>query len=144
MRGNRASGTRPELQVRRALHGAGLRYRVQHPVPGNRRRRIDVAFTRLRIAVSVDGCFWHGCDVHRFRPKRNADYWHAKFAKNGQRDAATDLLLEQAGWLVLRFWEHEPVEQVLAAVVAAVTERRAALAIEDRPGAERALTTLDR
>lgn len=102
MQSNRSAGTRPELRLRSALHRAGLRYRVQLPVPGARRRRIDVAFTRLRIAVYVDGCFWHGCVQHPFTPKRNADYWSTKFSVNSARDADTDRLLREAGWLVVR------------------------------------------
>ena len=128
MRSNRSSGTKPELRLRSALHRAGLRYRVQLPVPGARRRRIDVAFTRLRIAVYVDGCFWHGCPAHPFTPKRNAVYWAGKFAANRARDAATDVLLRDAGWLVLRIWEHEPVPEAAERVAAAVRQRRAALA----------------
>ncbi len=127
MRSNRSSGTRPELRLRSALHRAGLRFRVQLPVPGNRRRRIDVAFPRLRIAVYLDGCFWHGCPQHPFIPKRNAAYWAAKFAANRVRDAATDALLQQAGWLVLRIWEHEPVPDAVERVLLAVRTRRAAL-----------------
>lgn len=124
MRSNRSSGTGPELRLRRALHRAGLRYRVQLPVPGARRRRIDVAFTRLRIAVHVDGCFWHGCPQHPFVPKRNAAYWAGKFAANRARDAATDELLRTAGWLVLRVWEHEPVPDAVERVGRAVALRR--------------------
>lgn len=124
MRSNRSSGTRPELGVRRALHALGLRFRVQFPVPGAPRRRIDIAFTRFRIAVNIDGCFWHGCPVHRFVPKTNADYWSGKFAANRERDAATTALLQEAGWCVLRFWEHQPLDEVVATVLAAVRAGR--------------------
>lgn len=93
---------------------------MQFPVPGHRRRRIDVAFTRLRIAVYVDGCFWHGCPVHRFVPKRNAEYWNAKFLQNRARDAATDAALVDVGCTVLRIWEHEPLEQAVDRVLDAV------------------------
>lgn len=143
MRSNRASGTRPELKLRRALHAAGLRYRVQFPVPGAPRRRIDVAFTRLRIAVYLDGCFWHGCEEHPFRPKRNREYWEAKFAANRARDAATSQLLSEQGWLVLRFWEHEESHLMVRTIEQAVDARRAALHASagrghaNRPGAVR-------
>lgn len=126
MQSNRANGTGPELQLRRALHLRGLRFRVQFPVPGSPRRRIDIAFTRLRIAVYLDGCFWHGCEEHPFRPKRNHEYWESKFAANRLRDAATSDLLSSQGWLVLRFWEHEPLDVSVASVERAVQDRSSA------------------
>ena len=114
------------MRLRRALHARGLRFRVQFPVPGAARRRMDVAFTRVRVAVYLDGCFWHGCDVHPFRPKSNHEYWERKFAMNRRRDATTTELLTQQGWLVLRFWEHEPLESTVHAVERAVRSRRSA------------------
>ena len=134
MKSNRSSGTRPELRVRRALHALGLRFNVQVRVPSAPRRRIDIAFPRLRIAVYIDGCFWHACPDHPFNPKRNADYWDAKFAANRVRDRETTELLEQQGWLVLRFWEHEAVDEVAARVGEAVDRRRGALL--SRPGSK--------
>jgi len=101
--------TTPELLLRRELHRRGLRFRVQVKVPGNNRRTIDVAFTRARLAVFVDGCFWHGCPEHGTRPQRNSDWWRWKIQRNQDRDADTDTLLEAAGWSVLRVWEHEDV-----------------------------------
>ena len=82
--------TAPELALRRALHAAGYRYRVVHPVPGNRRRSIDIAFTRAGVAVFVDGCFWHGCPEHGTRPRANSDWWSTKLAANHARDEDTD------------------------------------------------------
>lgn len=112
--------TAPELAIRQQLHKAGLRYRVQFPLPGNRRRRIDVAFTRARVAVFVDGCFWHGCPRHGTRPKANREWWDWKFAKIQARDADTNQRLVNEGWSVIRVWEHDdPVraaEQIAAAV----------------------------
>lgn len=99
--------TRPELELRRLLYAAGLRYRVQYPVPGSRRRTIDVAFTRRKVAVFVDGCFWHGCIEHRNIPASNSDWWREKLAKNAARDAETDARLRSLGWRVVRLWEHE-------------------------------------
>ncbi len=99
--------TAPELALRRELHGRGLRYRVQLHVPGNRRRRIDVAFTRAKVAVFVDGCYWHGCPAHGTRPKTNSEWWDWKIARNRARDADTNQLLENQGWRVVRVWEHE-------------------------------------
>lgn len=103
----RRSNTAPELALRRELHALGLRYRVQHPVPGNRRRRIDVAFTSKQLAVFVDGCFWHGCPEHQNRPGTNTDWWTWKFETIRVRDADTNRLLIESGWRVIRVWEHE-------------------------------------
>ncbi|GGO72167.1 very short patch repair endonuclease [Nocardioides deserti] len=99
--------TAPELALRRELHRRGMRYRVQMKVPGNNRRTMDIAFTRARLAVYVDGCFWHGCSTHHQRPTANADWWDWKIARNQERDRSTDEQLASAGWSVLRFWEHE-------------------------------------
>jgi DNA mismatch endonuclease (patch repair protein) len=112
--------TLPEVALRRALHGAGLRYRVGLPVPGMRRRTIDVAFTRARVAVFVDGCFWHCCPQHTTRPAANAEWWAAKLAANVARDAATTAHLESLGWRVVRIWEHEATETAAQAVMEAL------------------------
>lgn len=104
----RRRDTAPELALRKELHRRGLRYRVVFPVPGRPRRTIDIAFTKARIAVFVDGCYWHGCPIHGTEPKANHDWWQRKFAANQARDADTDALLESAGWTVVRIWEHEP------------------------------------
>lgn len=100
-------GTKPELLLRRELHARGLRFRVQWKVPGNRRRTIDIAFTRAKLAVYVDGCFWHGCPEHHVRPRTNSEWWSWKVERNQARDLDTDRQLAQAGWAVLRIWEHE-------------------------------------
>jgi DNA mismatch endonuclease (patch repair protein) len=107
MRANRGRDTGPELAVRRALHARGLRYRVDHPLPFDRRRRADIAFTRVKVAVFIDGCFWHGCPEHGTTPRTNSAFWSAKIARNRARDADTTGRLEAAGWSVLRFWEHD-------------------------------------
>ncbi|MFJ4691979.1 very short patch repair endonuclease [Streptomyces sp. NPDC088766] len=109
-----------ELAVRRLLHAAGLRYRVEYPVPGMPRRRIDVAFPRAKVAILIDGCFWHGCPEHATRPKANADWWRQKLDRNMARDRETTEHLTAQGWTVLRFWEHVPPDEVAAAVRAAV------------------------
>lgn len=114
--------TAPELALRRELHRRGLRYRLQTKVPGNRRRTIDVAFTRARVAVFVDGCFWHGCPQHATSPRANSDWWHWKIEGNQARDTNTTQLLGDAGWTVLRIWEHE--DPVLAADRVAAFLRR--------------------
>lgn len=104
----RRRDTAPEVALRRELHARGLRYRVTYPVPGQRRRSIDVAFTRAKVAVFVDGCFWHGCPEHGTRPRSNSLWWQEKLAANIARDTDTDRVLRDLGWLVLRIWEHEP------------------------------------
>lgn len=116
--------TAVELAVRRLLHAAGLRYRVEYPVPGLPRRRIDVAFPRAKVAVLIDGCFWHGCPQHATHPKANAEWWRTKLDRNMARDRETTEHLLAAGWTVLRFWEHTPAEEVAATVRAAVTQEK--------------------
>src|SRR3954454_10292884 len=113
-----------ELAVRRLLHAAGLRYRVEYPVPGMPRRRIDVAFPRAKVAVLIDGCFWHGCPEHATQPKANADWWRHKLDRNMARDRETTEHLLATGWTVLRFWEHMPAEEVAAAVRTAVDREK--------------------
>ncbi|MBB4979242.1 DNA mismatch endonuclease (patch repair protein) [Streptomyces sp. SFB5A] len=117
--------TAAELAVRRLLHAAGLRYRVEFPVPGMVRRRIDVAFTSVKVAVMIDGCFWHGCPEHATQPKANAEWWRQKLDRNMARDRETTEHLTASGWEVLRFWEHEAPEEVALRIAAAVERRRA-------------------
>ena len=124
MRAVRTSGTAPELALRSRLHRAGARFRVGYPVPGRPRRSVDVAFVRPRLAVFVDGCFWHGCPVHGGKPGTNGAYWSAKRAENVARDRDTDRCLERAGWAVLRVWEHVAVDEAVEAVMAALRRRR--------------------
>jgi DNA mismatch endonuclease, patch repair protein len=104
----RREGTAPELALRRALHSLGLRYRLhQAPVQGLR-RKADIVFGPARVAVFVDGCFWHGCPEHgRRKHDVNGWYWPGKIARNRRRDADTDEALSTAGWAVVRIWEHE-------------------------------------
>lgn len=103
----RTRDTAPELALRQALHALGLRYRVDRaPIPGSL-RRADIVFAGARVAVYVDWCFWHGCPEHGTRSKSNAAWWEEKLARVRARDADTDLALAEAGWLVVRVWEHE-------------------------------------
>lgn len=120
MLGNRRRDTAPELAVRRALHAAGLRYRVDYPLAFDRRRRADVVFTRQKVAVFIDGCFWHGCPDHSTTPRQNVDYWGPKLARNAARDLDTTAQLTDDGWTVLRFWEHEDSGAVAAAIIETV------------------------
>ncbi|MGJ4844846.1 very short patch repair endonuclease [Leifsonia sp. Le1] len=125
MKANRGRDTSPELAVRRLLHADGLRYRVDYaPIGG--RRRADIVFTRQKIAVFIDGCFWHGCPAHATRPKTNVDFWAPKLDRNIERDRETTMLLQQAGWTVLRFWEHEVSSDVARAVIEAARSPRVA------------------
>lgn len=102
--------TSPEMRLRRALWHMGLRYRVQYTVPGLPRRKIDIAFTRRKVAVQVDGCFWHGCPDHGTMPGRNSEWWRWKIARNKARDRDTDERLKALGWSVIHIWEHEHVD----------------------------------
>ena len=114
--------TAPELALRRELHRAGFRYRVDFAPLAGLRRRADLVFTRARVAVFVDGCFWHGCDQHGRRAHQlNAWYWPEKIERNRRRDADTDERLTAAGWTVVRIWEHEPVAAAASRVAGAVT-----------------------
>ncbi len=129
MRANRSRDTQLELAVRRMLHAQGLRYRVDFRPIGNIRRKADIVFTRYRIAVFLDGCFWHGCECHFVMPKANAAYWEGKITRNQDRDAETNRLLEVAGWTVLRYWEHQSPEEIAAAITTAVTVERRSRAL---------------
>jgi DNA mismatch endonuclease (patch repair protein) len=127
MVGNGRRDSTPELELRRALHGAGHRYRVDFPirVPDRRPIRPDIVFTRARVAVFVDGCFWHGCHEHGTRPRSNSGYWAAKIEINQTRDRDQTTALERDGWTVVRVWEHEAPD-VAASRVAVALEAQAA------------------
>jgi DNA mismatch endonuclease (patch repair protein) len=115
--------TKPELAIRRAVWRSGLRYRVDvAPIPG--RRRADLVFTRAKVAVYVDGCFWHSCPVHATVPKANREWWMEKLAANVARDRDTDARLTERGWTVVRVWEHEDVDVAVVRVVAVVRQHR--------------------
>ena len=113
--------TAPELALRRVLHRAGLRYRVhRRPLP-DLNRQADIVFTRAKVAVFVDGCFWHGCPDHGRRAHRtNGWYWPGKIQRNQERDRDTDAHLTRAGWTPVRVWEHEPADEAADRVAAAV------------------------
>ncbi|MEZ5371445.1 MAG: very short patch repair endonuclease [Microthrixaceae bacterium] len=107
MTANRGRDTTPELALRRAVWRRGLRYRVDARPVGGLNRRADLVFTRAKVAVFVDGCFWHSCPIHATRPAANGDFWAAKLDGTVARDRETDARLRAEGWTVLRFWEHE-------------------------------------
>jgi len=119
MLSNRGRDTSPELAVRRILHASGFRYRVDFAPLGGR-RRADIVFTRMRVAVYIDGCFWHGCPVHATMPRINTDYWRPKLQRNIERDLETNASLEDAGWTVLRYWEHEDAARVADSIAAVI------------------------
>jgi DNA mismatch endonuclease (patch repair protein) len=107
MRRTRQRDTPKELELRRELHRRGLRYLVDTaPLTGSR-RRADLVFRKSRVAVFVDGCFWHQCPRHKTMPSSNREWWSAKLAANVSRDRDTDRRLREAGWRVVRIWEHE-------------------------------------
>lgn len=124
-KGNRRTDTKPEVALRSELHRRGLRFRKDHPirVEGRRPIRPDVVLTRARVAVFVDGCFWHGCPEHQVVPKSNPNYWIPKLRRNIERDREVDAALEDDGWTVLRFWEHEDPAQAAVTVALAVRAR---------------------
>lgn len=108
MRANRRSDTGPECALRSELHARGRRFRKDFRVDvSNLRVPVDVAFPRARVAVFVDGCFWHRCPLHASDPKRNAEFWERKLQRNVERDRLVDETLVEAGWTVVRCWEHE-------------------------------------
>lgn len=107
MRGNRGRDTSPELALRRILFARGLRYRVNKRPIADFRRTADLVFGPAKVAVFVDGCFWHRCPDHYRPPRSNAEYWEPKIERNVERDRETDTRLQQDGWTVVRVWEHE-------------------------------------
>jgi DNA mismatch endonuclease (patch repair protein) len=126
MRANRRRDTQLEMNVRSLLHRRGMRFRVDHPIriEGRRLIRPDLVFTRARLCVELDGCFWHGCEeCSSGGPKSNRNYWGPKIARNKERDLEQARALEEAGWHVIRFWGHEAPEVVADVVQAAYTAR---------------------
>lgn len=124
MQAIRSRDTKPERLIRRLVHANGLRYRVAaRPLP-DLRRTADLVFRPAKVAVFIDGCYWHGCPEHYVSPKTNPGYWSDKVARNVARDRDTDERLSAAGWLVLRFWEHQSSDACALSIISAVRERR--------------------
>jgi DNA mismatch endonuclease (patch repair protein) len=121
----RSKDTSPEMLLRRALWSAGLRYRIHHRTPAG---RADIALVGARLAIYIDGCFWHGCPDHYVRPRSRVDFWSAKLLENVERDRRQTIQLEEAGWRVCRLWEHEVFESL-----SGVVERVGRLAREEGP-----------
>lgn len=124
MQAIRSRDTTPEQLIRRLVHARGLRYRVAaKPLP-DLRRTADMVFRPAKVAVFIDGCYWHGCPEHYVAPKTNPGYWSEKVARNIARDRDTNQRLLDADWLVLRFWEHEASDACALQIISAVRDRR--------------------
>lgn len=131
----RQKDTDAEIALRRELFRLGLRYRVDYVVFSKPRRVADIAFPGLKIAVFVDGCFWHGCPIHATWPKRNAELWKQKIEANRARDADTTERLREAGWTVLRVWRHESAVEAAATISQEVTNAKHKKAARSSRGA---------
>lgn len=125
MKSTRRRDTAPEVALRTILFRMGLRYRVDTKPLRSLRRKADILFTQAKVAVYIDGCFWHGCPLHATWPKENAEFWRQKIEANQRRDADTAHQLQQAGWTVLRVWEHEASEMAAERVYSTVQAARA-------------------
>ena len=108
----RGRDTGPELALRRAAWKAGLRYRLNHSLPG----KPDLVFVKAKVAIFVDGCFWHGCPEHSVKPQTNSQFWEKKLRRNIERDREVNERLAAGGWTVLRFWEHDVTRDVVQCV----------------------------
>jgi DNA mismatch endonuclease, patch repair protein len=124
MQSNKSRDTKPELALRSAVHALGLRYRVGAKPLAGLRRTADLVFTRARVAVFLDGCFWHGCPEHHTVAASNAKFWADKVSGNRARDRDTDARLQAAGWISVRVWEHEDPAKAAQRVRDAVHTRR--------------------
>ena len=124
MRNTPTRNTPAELALRSLLHSSGLRYRVDLRPLKDLRRKADIVFTRQRVAVFVDGCFWHSCPQHGSSPKANAEWWRDKLGGNVARDRDTDHRLKEAGWRVIRVWEHEDMMKAAAQIAMEIRTKR--------------------
>jgi DNA mismatch endonuclease, patch repair protein len=131
MRSNKGRDTSIELRIRRALFAQGFRYRVNYRPLASLRRTADIVFTRDKVAVFVDGCFWHGCQQHYTSPKANSEFWATKVAANMRRDLDTSSRLMEVGWTVLRYWEHESTESVIASIISSLEKQSRRTELQD-------------
>lgn len=129
MVGNKSTDTKPETTVRSILHREGLRFRKNTVREASGRKcRPDISFVSERVAIFLDGCFWHNCPEHGRTPGgKNAEYWREKFRRNSERDRLDTIALESAGWVVLRYWEHMDLLQAAQEIAAVVRQRRSSL-----------------
>lgn len=123
MRSNKSRDTKPELALRSAVHARGLRYRVSAKPLAGVRRTADLVFPRAKVAVFLDGCFWHGCPEHHTVASANAKFWADKVENNRKRDRDTDGRLAEAGWVSVRIWEHEDAAEAARRVEGIVRAR---------------------
>ena len=123
MQSNKSRDTKPELALRSAVHARGLRYRVSAKPLAGVRRTADLVFPRAKVAVFLDGCFWHGCPEHHTVASANAKFWADKVEANRKRDRDTDSRLAEAGWVSVRIWEHEDVTEAARRVEEVVRAR---------------------
>jgi DNA mismatch endonuclease (patch repair protein) len=123
MKKQKSFDTGLELRFRRLLYHRGLRYRVHNQIVPGTRRKVDLAFLTAKVAVFLDGCFWHGCPQHRSTPVANGQWWAAKLRENSLRDSDTDRRLGEAGWQVVRVWEHDQLETAAAEIESVVRDR---------------------
>jgi DNA mismatch endonuclease (patch repair protein) len=126
MQSNKGRDTKPEVALRSAIHALGLRYRVSARPLDGLRRTADLVFPKAKVAVFLDGCFWHGCPEHHTLAVTNAKFWADKVEGNRHRDRETDALLAAAGWVSVRVWEHEDPNEAAHRVRDVVAERRSA------------------
>lgn len=128
MKANKRANTQPEVLIRKYLHGAGFRFRKDYNIKvGKKNLRPDIVFTKLKIAVFIDGCFWHSCPSHGHIPKSNIHYWEPKLKKNIQRDKDTDKALKDAGWKIVRIWEHVPVREASKQIIMTINHEQQCL-----------------
>jgi DNA mismatch endonuclease (patch repair protein) len=109
-----------EKSIRSLVHASGLRYRIHYPLPGLKRCTCDLAVPRLKIAIFLDGCFWHGCPIHPPVVKKNKEFWFQKIDRNRKRDVQMTEFLVSGGWTVLRFWEHEQAADIAQSILSVV------------------------
>jgi DNA mismatch endonuclease (patch repair protein) len=121
--------TVPEKALRQELYKKGLRYRVDARLIKDMNRRADIVFRSVKVAVFVDGCFWHGCPKHGTQAKANAEFWKNKIKRNQERDAETNKLLKKAGWKVVRVWEHENPEKVSQNIYKLITNLKSKIKV---------------
>ncbi|OPX17064.1 very short patch repair endonuclease [Gordonia sp. i37] len=122
----RSKDTAPEVEVRKALHARGVRFRTDVKLEPDMRTRADIAWRGMKLAVFVDGCFWHGCTEHATRPAANREWWANKLDANIARDRRTDAALQERGWTVRRYWEHEAPSAIAEDIVTTIERLRTA------------------
>jgi len=124
MKAAKPKDTAPEMALRSALHKKGLRFRIDVKPIKELNRKADIVFRHVKVAIFVDGCFWHGCPIHGTQAKANAEFWALKIKQNQERDKDTVIRLEAAGWRVIRVWEHEDPEEIAQEIYDIVVKRK--------------------